>query len=171
MARLTEEQRHKNMSRIRSTGGKLEVALRSALFRFGFRFRKNDRRLRGSPDIVFPHYRAVVFINGCFWHAHGWMSGSSLVQSPVLEESALYSLGCAKFRMPATNRGFWEAKFARNRARDLGDIAELLSQSWRVGIVWECSILGKKRKEKIRGVAESISAWLEEGFSEPFRTF
>ena len=171
MANLTKEQRHKNMSSIRSTGGKLEVALRSALFQFGFRFRKNDKRLKGSPDIVFPHYRAVVFINGCFWHAHGWKSGNSLVSSSALEESVLYSLSCEKFRMPKTNRSFWEAKFTRNRARDLSDIAELLEQGWRVGIVWECSLLGKKRTEKIREVAESISQWLEEEFSEPFRKF
>ena len=69
---LSPEQRHKNMAAIHSTGGKLETTLRSELFRFGFRFRKNDRRLAGSPDIVFPHYHAVIFVNGCFWHAHAW---------------------------------------------------------------------------------------------------
>ena len=192
---LSLEQRHKNMAAIKSTGGKLEVTLRSQLFRFGFRFRKNDRHLAGSPDIVFPHYRAVIFVNGCFWHAHGWSPTSrssitsshahgaeatyahgwkcrgSLIDSPFLEEPVLYSSRCDKFRMPTTNPEFWLTKFTRNRARDIRDIEKLLEEGWRVGIVWECAITGKKRAQKIRSVSERISLWLEEGLSEPFREF
>ncbi|MBQ3801101.1 MAG: very short patch repair endonuclease [Treponema sp.] len=168
---LTAEQRHKNMAAIRSTGGKLEVALRSQLFSFGFRFRKNDKRLCGSPDIVFPHYKAVIFVNGCFWHAHGWRSEASLIKSSLLEEPVLYSLSCGKFRMPATNTEFWQNKFTRNRERDIRDVEKLLAGGWRVGIVWECSITGRRRTEKIRTVAEKISLWLEEGYAEPFREF
>jgi len=169
---LNSEQRHKNMAAIHSTGGKLEVSLRSQLFKFGFRFRKNDRRLVGKPDIVFPHYKAVIFVNGCFWHAHGWESSrSSIVSSPILEEDVLYSLKCDKFRMPTTNPEFWLAKFSRNRERDLRDIEKLLGEGWRVGVVWECSITGRLRKEKIRSVAEKISLWLEEGYSEVYREF
>ena len=168
---LNPEQRHKNMAAIHSTGGKLEVSLRSQLFKFGFRFRKNDKRLTGKPDIVFPHYKAVVFVNGCFWHAHGWKSDESLVRSPILEENVLYSLKCDKFRMPTTNPEFWLAKFTRNRERDLRDIEKLLAEGWRVSVVWECSITGRLRKEKIRSVAEKISLWLEEGYSEIYREF
>lgn len=191
---LNPEQRHKNMAAIHSTGGKLEVSLRSQLFKFGFRFRKNDKRLTGKPDIVFPHYKAVVFVNGCFWHAHGWensrssiisahangatatyahgwKSDESLIRSPILEEDVLYSLKCDKFRMPTTNPEFWLAKFSRNRERDLRDIEKLLGEGWRVGVVWECSITGRLRKEKIRSVAEKISLWLEEGYSEIYREF
>lgn len=201
---LSLEQRHKNMSAIRSTGGKLEVALRSQLFRFGFRFRKNDKRLTGSPDIVFPHYKAVIFINGCFWHAHGWLSASrspiasthangaqatyelgwspankngkksqktDLIKSSLLEENVLYSLKCEKFRMPTTNPDFWLQKFTRNRKRDIRDIEKLLEEGWRVGVVWECSITGRGRKQKIISTAEKISLWLEEGQSEIFREF
>ncbi|HCA19260.1 MAG TPA: very short patch repair endonuclease [Treponema sp.] len=192
------------MSAIRSTGGKLEVALRSQLFRFGFRFRKNDKRLTGSPDIVFPHYKAVIFINGCFWHAHGWLSASrspiasthangaqatyehgwspankngkksqktDLIKSSLLEENVLYSLKCEKFRMPTTNPDFWLQKFTRNRKRDIRDIEKLLEEGWRVGVVWECSITGRGRKQKIISTAEKISLWLEEGQSEIFREF
>ena len=159
--RLTPFQRHVNMSRIRSSDTSLEKALRSQLFRFGFRFRKNDRRLKGSPDIVFPHYRAVIFVNGCFWHAHGW----SPEGRPAAGER------CEKFRLPRSNTPFWEAKFSRNKARDERDIAELLAGGWRVGIVWECSITGRGRAQKVRSVAERISLWLEEGFSEPLRSF
>ena len=168
---LTAEQRHKNMSHIRSTGGTLETSLSSQLFRFGFRFRKNDRQLAGSPDIVFPHYHAVVFINGCFWHAHGWKSEKSLIKSGVLPEKVLYSLRCAKFRMPTTNEDFWQKKFGRNRERDIRDITTLLDEGWRVGVVWECSITGKNRREKIYDIASRISLWLEEGFDQPFREF
>lgn len=176
---LSLEQRHKNMSAIRSTGGKLEVALRSQLFRFGFRFRKNDKRLTGSPDIVFPHYKAVIFINGCFWHAHGWLLAAKskksqktdLIKSTLLEENVLYSLKCEKFRMPTTNPDFWLQKFTRNRKRDIRDIEKLLEEGWRVGVVWECSITGRGRKQKIISTAEKISLWLEEGQSEIFREF
>lgn len=168
---LSAEQRHKNMSAIRSCGGKLETSLRSQLFKFGFRFRKNDRRLDGSPDIVFPHYKAVVFINGCFWHAHGWKSEQSILKSSVLEEDVLYSILCDKFRMPTTNTEFWEAKFTRNRKRDINDIEKLLEKGWRVGVVWECSITGRNRNDKIRSTAEKISLWLEEGFNAPFQEF
>ena len=177
---LSLEQRHKNMSAIRSTGGKLEVALRSQLFKFGFRFRKNDKRLAGSPDIVFPHYKAVIFINGCFWHAHGWSpknkkgkkaQKSEMIKSSLLEENILYSLKCEKFRMPRTNPDFWRQKFTRNRERDIRDIEKLLEEGWRVGVVWECSITGRLRKQKILSTAEKISLWLEEGQSEIFREF
>ena len=178
---LSLEQRHKNMSAIRSTGGKLEVALRSQLFKFGFRFRKNDKRLTGSPDIVFPHYKAVIFINGCFWHAHGWLLATStkgkksqktdMIKSSLLEENVLYSLKCEKFRMPRTNPDFWRQKFTRNRERDIRDIEKLLEEGWRVGVVWECSITGRLRKQKILSTAEKISLWLEEGQSDIFREF
>lgn len=177
---LSLEQRHKNMSAIRSTGGKLEVALRSQLFKFGFRFRKNDKRLTGSPDIVFPHYKAVIFINGCFWHAHGWSpknkkgkkaQKSEMIKSSFLEENVLYSLKCEKFRMPRSNPDFWLQKFTRNRERDIRDIEKLLEEGWRVGVVWECSITGRLRKQKILSTAEKISLWLEEGQSEIFREF
>ena len=168
---LSPMQRHNNMAHIRSTGGSLETSLRSQLFKFGFRFRKNDKRLVGKPDIVFPHYKAVIFVNGCFWHSHGWKSEESLIQSALLDESVLYSLKCEKFRMPTTNPEFWHAKFTRNRARDLRDIETLLAEGWRVGVVWECSITGRLRREKIRSTAEKISLWLEEEYSVLFREF
>ena len=168
---LSPSQRHNNMAHIRSTGGSLETSLRSQLFKFGFRFRKNDKRLTGSPDIVFPHYRAVIFVNGCFWHAHGWRSEESAIETPARDEPILYIRRCDKFRMPTTNPDFWRAKFEKNRARDKRDIAVLLEQGWRVGVVWECSIMGKKRAQKIRSVAEKISLWLEEGQGENFCEF
>lgn len=170
--------RHKNMAAIRSTGGSLETSLRSQLFRFGFRFRKNDKRLAGSPDIVFPHYHAVIFVNGCFWHAHGWSppaarkkSGKGTCALVFSADSYALSPKCSKFRMPKSNEEFWTAKFTRNRERDIRDISELMREGWRVCVVWECSITGKNRRSRVYDAASRISLWLEEGFSEPFMEF
>ena len=138
-----------DMSLIKSSETKPERQIRSELFRMGFRFRKNDRRLLGKPDIVLPHYHAVIFVNGCFWHAHG----------------------CSRFKMPKTNSEFWNAKFERNKARDKEQIEKLLVEGWRVSLVWECSILGKNRTAKIRDVASKICYWLEEEPHERFMEF
>lgn len=138
-----------DMSLIKSSETKPERQIRSELFRMGFRFRKNDRRLLGKPDIVLPHYHAVIFVNGCFWHAHG----------------------CSRFKMPKTNSEFWNAKFERNKARDKEQIEKLLVEGWRVSLVWECSILGKNRPAKIRDVASKICYWLEEEPHERFMEF
>lgn len=172
---LTPLQRHKNMAAIRSTGGTLERELRSQLFRFGFRFRKNDKRLTGSPDIVFPHYHAVVFINGCFWHAHGWSAQRQQISPAPQETQAANSFlrspdtaRCDKFRFPKSNQDFWLKKFTRNKERDQKDIRTLTEQGWRVAVVWECSITGRGRKQKIQNVAEKLSLWLEEDFATQF---
>ena len=119
MDHLTPEQRHYNMSQIHGKDTKPEILVRKYLFSMGLRYRKNDRRLPGHPDMVFPKYRTVIFVNGCFWHGHE---------------------GCSRFRMPGSNIGFWEAKIKRNRERDERVIAELESMGWRVIVVWECEI-------------------------------
>lgn len=145
MDTLTPEQRHKNMSNVRCKETSPEKQIRSALFRMGFRFRKNDKRLSGKPDIVLPRYYAVVFVNGCFWHGHE---------------------RCPKYAVPKTNTNFWLNKINQNKERDKMQIQQLINDGWRVGIVWECSILGKGRVEKIKDVAGRICYWLEECPSE-----
>ena len=135
------EKRHLTMSHIRSTDTKPEKYIRSALFRLGLRYRIYDRRYPGTPDLVFPHYHAVVFVNGCFWHGHE---------------------NCRYFRMPKSNVGFWSNKIERNKKRDAENIKEYQERSWRVCIVWECAIRGKKSSMKIRNTAEKICLWLEE---------
>lgn len=147
---LSPSQRHTNMSHIRSTGSKPETAIRSALFRLGFRFRKNDRRYTGTPDIVMPRYHAVIFVNGCFWHGH--------------EHNG-------KFRLPKSNTEYWRDKIERNKQRDKQDVQQLMKDLWRVAVVWECSITGRNRTQKICDVAAKISLWLEEGFDEPYKEF
>jgi len=120
------------------------------LFQLGFRFRKNDRRYTGTPDIVFPHYHAMIFVNGCFWHGHKH---------------------CKLFRLPKTNTEFWKNKIERNMQHDKEDSQKLMQSLWRVGVVWECSITGKNRAKKIKDISQEISLWLEEGFDETYIEF
>lgn len=120
---LTPEQRQLNMSRIRGRDTKPEMLIRRGLHACGFRYRLQDRRLPGRPDLVFPRYRAVIFVHGCFWHGHD----------------------CPMFKLPATRREFWDVKIASNRSRDERTTAALLKLGWRVATVWECSLKGPGR--------------------------
>lgn len=122
--RISKERRSWNMSRIRSKDTKPEVMLRSALHRIGFRFRKNDSRLPGNPDIVLPKYHTVIFVHGCYWHRHK---------------------GCKKATTPKTNTEFWTKKFAENVNRDKEVKKDLENRGWRVTVVWECEIETKKK--------------------------
>lgn len=146
MDNLSLETRHKNMSHIRSKNTKPEKQVRSALHKAGFRYRICDKRYPGKPDLVFPKYYAVIFINGCFWHAHE---------------------GCKYFVFPKSNHDFWEQKFKRNKERDSENIKYFQDQCWRVCVVWECAIRGKKSKQKIEQVTDKIIQWLDES-SEPY---
>ena len=116
---LTPEQRHRNMTAIHSASTKPELTLRHSLWHLGFRYRVNDKRLPGKPDIVLPKYRAVIFLHGCFWHGHA---------------------GCCKYTVPKTNTDYWTAKVARNKERDQETWRQLEAQGWAVIIVWECEL-------------------------------
>jgi DNA mismatch endonuclease (patch repair protein) len=117
MDTLTAAKRSELMSRIRSTGTTPELRAEAAARRLRRRPATHDRSLPGRPDMAFPRSKAAVFVHGCFWHQHA---------------------GCAKARRPKTNRTFWEAKFAANRARDRRAARELRAMGWRVLTVWEC---------------------------------
>lgn len=119
MDRLTPEQRSRNMSHVRGKETKIEQQVRSWLFSHGYRYRKNDNRLPGKPDIVLPKYKAVIFINGCFWHQHP---------------------GCKKATIPKSNVAFWSAKLNRNTANDAANAAELQQLGWHVIVIWECEL-------------------------------
>lgn len=146
MDTLSPENRHKNMSHIRSKDTKPEKQIRSALFKAGFRYRICDKRYPGKPDLIFPRYYAVIFINGCFWHAHE---------------------GCKYFKVPDSNSAFWKAKFKRNKERDAEVIQKYKDECWRICVVWECCIRGKNSRQKIENVTDQIIEWLEES-SDPF---
>ena len=107
------------MQQIRSKDTEIEVLLRKTLWKKGYRYRKNDKRLPGKPDIVLPKYRSVVFVNGCFWHKHE---------------------GCKYFVWPKSNVDFWKEKIKRNVERDLRQWNQLQSLGWNVIVVWECEL-------------------------------
>lgn len=133
---LTPEQRHLNMSHIRSADTKPELMLRHALWRLGYRYRINDKRLPGKPDIVLPHYRTVIFVNGCFWHGHA---------------------GCSKFRLPETNRHFWAEKIDRNRVRDINNWRSLEAKGWEVVTIWTCELEKAKFEATFERVTDALS--------------
>lgn len=135
---LTPAERSALMSKVRSSDTRPEWILRSGLHRMGFRYSLRNRRLPGKPDLVFPKYRAVVFVHGCYWHHH--------------------RLGkCRRSSLPASNREFWRVKFATNRRRDRSNAAKLRRQGWRVMAVWECQLLD----DTIASV-ERVADWLTE---------
>ena len=168
MDTLTPESRHLNMSRIHSRDTKPEKQIRSALWKAGFRYKICDKRYPGKPDLIFPRYYAVIFINGCFWHAHGWtpqqdstastLAGSTDTANVSSQESGE---GCRYFSFPRSNQAFWQNKFTRNKERDAATISYYQDQCWRVCLVWECSIRGKNSRQKIERVTDQIIQWLE----------
>ena len=117
--KLTKEQRSWNMSRIKGKDTGIEVTVRKRLFSYGYRFRKNDKQLPGKPDIVFPKYKTVVFIHGCFWHMHS---------------------GCKIARIPKSNTEFWMNKLNHNVDKDRQNKQLLEEMGWKVITVWECEI-------------------------------
>ncbi len=135
---MSSDERSRSMSQINSKNTRPELVIRSGLHRVGFRFRLHDPKLLGRPDIVFPRFRALIFINGCFWHKHG----------------------CHMFKFPKTREDFWRKKLSDNADRDQRIITELLSTGWRVLIIWECSIKGKF-KQPLDRVLEKSSDWLK----------
>lgn len=115
--------RSKNMSAIRGSNTTPELTVRRSLHAMGFRFRLHCKKLPGKPDIVLPRYKAVIFVNGCFWHKHD----------------------CDVFRLPATRREWWNRKLTANRLRDEAVQDNLRELGWRVMVVWECGLQGRKR--------------------------
>jgi DNA mismatch endonuclease (patch repair protein) len=111
--------RSRMMAAIRGTNTKPELVVRSYLHRAGIRFRLHDRSMPGRPDIVLRRHKAVVFVNGCFWHRHR---------------------GCPKAKTPKSNRRFWGNKFSENVARDRRSVRKLRALGWRVFVIWECKI-------------------------------
>ena len=131
----SKEARSYNMSRIRNKNTKPEELVRKHLFSHGFRYRKNDCRLPGKPDIVLPKYKTVIFVNGCFWHGHE---------------------GCRYFVWPQNNADFWKEKISRNISRDTKIIAELKAAGWQVIIVWECELKPAKREATLIALVDAL---------------
>ncbi len=134
---VSSEKRSQMMSGIRSKDTQPEMIVRRALHARGFRYRLHVKDLPGKPDLVFPRYRSVLLIHGCFWHGHD----------------------CHLFKVPGTRTEFWLGKIGRNRERD-ADVKKALAElGWRVLEVWECE-LRAARKDGYLPVVERVAAWL-----------
>ena len=131
------------MSGIRGKDTSPELLIRKALFRKGFRYRLHYPGLPGKPDLVFPKYRAIVLINGCFWHGHG----------------------CHLFKWPKTRHEFWKDKISGNVERDHRNLGELHELGWRVLVVWECAVKGKQRLSS-EEVVTRVAKWLRSGAND-----
>ena len=122
------------MSRVRGQNTKPEIKVRSALHKLGYRFRLHRKDLPGTPDIVMPKYRTVIFVHGCFWHGHA---------------------GCKRSARPTSRTDYWNAKIDRNMQRDGAAVAQLATLGWTVLTLWECELRDLAQLEK--RVAEFLS--------------
>jgi len=159
-AALVSKERHANMAAIRSKDTKPEMIVRRGLWKRGFRYRLNHKRLPGHPDLVLRKYRTCIFVNGCFWHGHK----CSLTPSPSPKGEGridLESSECCK--IPKTNREFWVAKICRNKERDKEEQKKLAAMGWHCITVWECELTPKKREETLESIAFTLNhIWLQD---------
>lgn len=128
--------RSRMMSGIRGKNTGPELMVRKYLHSKGFRFRLYAKELPGKPDLVFPKYKAVVFVHGCFWHGHE----------------------CPLFKWPQTRAKFWKDKIVRNRAKDKRAATSLMTGGWRVCVVWECAL--RKNNKDIDALLGRVVDWL-----------
>lgn len=125
----TTPERSRIMAKIRAKDTKIEVFFRKELFHRGYRYRKNVKRLPGTPDLYFKRFKTVIFINGCFWHHH---------------------TRCRLATSPKTNSDFWIAKFAANVSRDEANIDKLRQMGLKVIVLWECLVKSMMKDEKLK---------------------
>ena len=137
---VSKEKRSRMMSGIKGKNTKPERQIARMLHASGLRYRLHRKDLPAKPDLVFPKYRAVVLVHGCFWHGHD----------------------CHLFKMPQTRTEFWRTKISSNQVRDKQQIEQLIDDGWRVMVVWECAIKGKARLEE-SALAEAMADWIKRG--------
>lgn len=123
------ETRSFNMSQIKAKNTKPELIVRKFLFSQGFRFRLHDKKLPGKPDLVFPKYKTVLFIHGCFWHGH---------------------TGCRYYVVPKTRTEWWLNKITGNARKDSENISLLKKNGWNVVTIWECELRIEKREHTLK---------------------
>ena len=155
-AEREQARRSANMAAIRSKDTKPEMIVRRGLWKRGFRYRLNHKRLPGHPDLVLRKYRTCIFVNGCFWHGHG-------VALPQMEngEWRMENSKCCK--IPKTNREFWVAKIRRNKERDKEEQKRLAAMGWHCITVWECELKPAMREETLERIAFTLNhIWLQD---------
>lgn len=139
--KLTPQQRHYCMSRIRGKATKPELLVRHWLWSHGYRYRLNVKSVPGKPDIVLRKYRTAIFVNGCFWHGHE---------------------GCSLYSVPKSNTDFWIAKVQRNRERDQQEYKALHEAGWHVIVIWECQLKKATIESTMHDVEHILSRFLLE---------
>jgi DNA mismatch endonuclease (patch repair protein) len=132
--------RSRMMSDIRGTDTRPEIDVRHGLHAMGFRYRLHVPGLPGKPDIVLAQHRAVILVNGCFWHCHD----------------------CHLFRWPDEREQFWRRKITRSRERDMEVRNALGTFGWRVLVIWECALKGRNRLP-LKKVLKETAAWIRKG--------
>jgi DNA mismatch endonuclease (patch repair protein) len=138
MDTVDRQTRSRIMASVGQKNTGVELMLRRTVHKAGFRYRLHDRSLPGSPDLVLPRYRAVIFVHGCYWHSHG----------------------CHRSTIPKSRRKFWALKFTANRSRDKRNNRKLRDAGWRVLTVWECSLRGRSAKEPAV-IGAAVGRWLK----------
>ncbi len=116
------------MGRVKGKNSKPELAVRSEAHALGFRFRLHRRKLPGTPDLVFPKLKKVIFVHGCFWHRHA---------------------GCPRTTTPKTRAKYWKEKFLQNVRRDRSSLTAIFDQGWEALVVWECETFDRDRLSKL----------------------
>lgn len=119
MDSVSPRRRSEIMSMVRSRDTKPELLVRHLVRAMGYRYRLHVKDLRGTPDLVFPRRRKVIFIHGCFWHRHS---------------------RCTLARLPKSRKSFWIPKLSANRSRDVRNRRALNRAGWHVLTVWECQL-------------------------------
>lgn len=132
--------RSRNMAAVKGRDTWPELLIRKALHAAGLRYRLHAKQLPGKPDLVFPRYKAVIFVHGCFWHRHD----------------------CHLFRWPATREAFWREKIGRNVVNDERAVQILLETGWRVATIWECALKGRTRPD-FGEAMQRLAAWIQTG--------
>ena len=151
-----QARRHANMAAIHSKDTKPEMIVRRGLWKRGFRYRLNHKRLPGHPDLVLRKYRTCIFVNGCFWHGHN-------VALPQIYNGQLTIDNSACCKIPKTNREFWVAKIRRNKERDKEEQKKLAAMGWHCITVWECELKPAKREETLDSIAFTLNhIWLQD---------
>lgn len=136
MDHLTAEARSKLMARVRQAGTSPELVVRKICWSLGYRYRLNQKKLPGKPDLVFPKLQKVVFVHGCFWHQHR---------------------KCPRSKLPDTNKLFWKNKLGGNQLRDSKTQRELRKLGWSILIVWECEL------RRLDRLVTRLEKFLEQG--------
>lgn len=135
---LTKEQRSDHMKKIGSRDTMPELTVRRMLHRMGLRYRLHADHLPGTPDILLPKYKTVIFVHGCFWHRHP---------------------RCSRAFKPSTNQIFWDTKLARNVERDKEVQRKLKLLNWKILVIWEC----QTKPSKLHDLENRLNRWFFPG--------